>query len=74
MGWRWFKPWPGHGPWSWLPPWERPGWWFGRGWCWWWLLYKDPAVLEEYKKFLEEELEYIKRRIEDLKKKSGEGT
>jgi hypothetical protein len=18
-----------------LPPWQRPGWLFGRGWCWW---------------------------------------
>ncbi|RLI33122.1 hypothetical protein DRO51_00190 [Candidatus Bathyarchaeota archaeon] len=33
----WYGPWPGRGPWSWLPPWQRPGWLFGRGWCWWFL-------------------------------------
>ncbi|HID60478.1 MAG TPA: hypothetical protein EYP46_01285 [Hadesarchaea archaeon] len=31
----WFGPWPGRGPFSYLPPWQRPGWWFGRGACWW---------------------------------------
>jgi len=45
MGWRggryargfggWSSPWPGRGPFSFLPPWQRPGWWFGRGACWW---------------------------------------
>ncbi len=35
----WWGPWPGHGPFSYLPPWLRPGWWFGRGWCWWFYPY-----------------------------------
>ncbi|MEM1508154.1 MAG: hypothetical protein QW262_07920 [Candidatus Bathyarchaeia archaeon] len=37
-GWRgaggWTGLWPGRGPFSYLPPWQRPGWVFGRGWCW----------------------------------------
>ncbi|MEM3545948.1 MAG: hypothetical protein QW547_02385 [Candidatus Bathyarchaeia archaeon] len=41
-GWRgrkgsWIGPWPGRGPFSYLPPWQRPGWTFGRGWCWYYL-------------------------------------
>jgi hypothetical protein len=39
MGWGWrgrgMGLWPGRGPFSYLPPWQRPGWWFGRGACWW---------------------------------------
>jgi hypothetical protein len=38
-GWKgrrgWSGPWPGNGPFSHLPPWERPGWIYGRGYCWW---------------------------------------
>ena len=37
FGWGWrggWGPYPGRGPWSFLPPWMRPGWVFGRGWCW----------------------------------------
>ncbi len=38
-GWKgrrgWSGPWPGNGPFSHLPPWERPGWVYGRGYCWW---------------------------------------
>ncbi|MET1160047.1 MAG: hypothetical protein ABWW65_03715 [Thermoprotei archaeon] len=39
MGWRWgwSGPYPGRGPWSHLPPPLRPGWIFGRGWCWYYL-------------------------------------
>jgi hypothetical protein len=45
MAWGWFGrgrggwagPWPGRGPFSYLPPCQRPGWWFGRGACWWFL-------------------------------------
>ncbi len=39
MGWRWgwTGPYPGKGPWSYLPPPLRPGWVFGRGWCWYYL-------------------------------------
>lgn len=39
----WIGPYPGRGPFSYLPPWQRPGWIFGRGWCWrllryaWWI-------------------------------------
>ena len=33
----WIASHPGHGPWSHIPPWERPGWYFGGGWCWYWL-------------------------------------
>ncbi|MGQ9781797.1 MAG: hypothetical protein ACUVQ8_06050 [Nitrososphaeria archaeon] len=40
MGWRGgfrkgYGMWPGRGPFSYLPPWQRPGWFFGRGACWW---------------------------------------
>ena len=54
-GWRggqggWMSPWPGRGPFSYLPPWQRPGWIFGRGWCWrffgypmWWYWYGYPG-------------------------------
>lgn len=73
MGWGWRGPWPGKGPWSWLPPWMRPGW----RWWYWALRHAPPyppvdelSVLEEYKRFLEEELEYVKRRIEELKRGS----
>ena len=77
---RGWKRYPGFGPWSHLPPWERPGWKFGRGWCWWYLsqypgqypyesLSKEDEIrmLEEEAKFLEERLEEIKRRLEELK-------
>lgn len=75
-GWRRY---PGFGPWSHLPPWERPGWKFGRGWCWWYLSpyspYEVPEIskedeirmLEEEAKFLEDRLNEIKRRLEELK-------
>lgn len=79
MGWRW----PGRGPWSWLPPWLRPGWWFGRGLCW-WLLFGPPAyaltpadelkVLEDYKRILESELRELERRIEELKRELEKGS
>ncbi|MGB9759803.1 MAG: hypothetical protein ACPLZG_08285 [Thermoproteota archaeon] len=42
MAWGWwggygrgYGLWPGRGPFSYLPPWQRPGWYFGRGACWW---------------------------------------
>ena len=73
-GWRRY---PGFGPWSHLPPWERPGWKFGRGWCWWYLgyPYEVPEVskedeikmLEEEARFLEDRLNEIKRRLEELR-------
>jgi hypothetical protein len=79
MGWwRYRGPYPGHGPWSHLPPWERPGWWYGRGWCWWYARYpyalwpsKEDEIryLEEMKKYLTETvLKEIDRRLEELKK------
>lgn len=69
-GWRRY---PGFGPWSHLPPWERPGWRFGRGWCWMYLFQgmsreDELEMLEEEAKFLEERLNEIRRRIEELKK------
>ncbi|ADB57270.1 DUF5320 domain-containing protein [Archaeoglobus profundus] len=81
MWWRWRR-YPGHGPWSDLPPWERPGWKFGRGrgWCWWYMSRyledipeyapskeEEIRMLEDYARYLEQELERIKRRIRELK-------
>jgi hypothetical protein len=79
VGWgRWWGPYSGRGPWSYLPPPLRPGWWFGRGWCWWyfrypyppWLSREDEArYLEELKKYLSEVvLKEIDRRLEELRK------
>ncbi len=74
MWWRW-KRYPGFGPWSHLPPWERPGWKFGRGWCWWLLAQPELSreeelrMLEEMERALEEELREIRRRIEELRRK-----
>jgi hypothetical protein len=80
----WWGRYPGRGPWSHLPPYERPGWWYGRGWCWWygrypyipahpyvsWWSREDEArYLEELKKYLTEVvLKEIDKRLEELKK------
>jgi hypothetical protein len=80
----WWGRYPGRGPWSHLPPYERPGWWYGRGWCWWYSRYpyipahpyvpwwsrEDEArYLEELKKYLTEVvLKEIDKRLEELKK------
>ncbi|QOJ79734.1 hypothetical protein IG193_01345 [Infirmifilum lucidum] len=72
MGWWRRGRWPGNGPWAHLPPWERPGWIYGPGYCWraygvpGWYYWRsvlgsaapqdEARVLEEYKRFLEEEL------------------
>ncbi len=63
--WNW-KKWPGWGPFSDLPPWERPGWKYGRGWC--WLYWKDYLESNE-KKMLEEEKKYLEERIKELEEK-----
>ncbi len=66
---------PGFGPWSNLPPWERPGWKFGRGWC--WKYYSQPVgltkeeeirLLEDEARFLEERLNEIRKRLDELRK------
>lgn len=83
--WRtWFGPWPGRGPFRHLPPWQRPGWYFGRGWCW---QYMHPywrhaptritpeseiEALEAYKADLEEELRGVEARIKELKEHAKE--
>jgi hypothetical protein len=70
----WWKHWPGRGPWRHLPSWERPGWIYGRGWCWSWI--KPPSredeirYLEELKKYITEVvLKEIDRRLEELRGK-----
>ncbi|MEL9908204.1 MAG: hypothetical protein QXP97_00120 [Desulfurococcus sp.] len=78
MAWRYPSTWPGHGPWNHLPPWRRPGWYMGRGWCWWYRPdYPLPPIgreeelryLEEFKKYLTDVvLKDIDRRIEELKR------
>ena len=73
---------PGFGPWSHLPPWERPGWKFGRGWCWWYYMQGEPVappapgltkedeirLLEDEARYLEERLNEIRRRLDELRK------
>ena len=56
--------WPGRGPWSYLPPWERPGWYYGRGWCWNYM--DDKLWLENYRDFLRSELQYVEERLKEL--------
>lgn len=71
-------PYPGNGPWSYLPPWERPGWKYGRGWCWWYLGSQAPAPYvappwidkDTELKYLEDLKKQIEARIEELKKTS----
>ena len=72
-GWR--GPWPGNGPWSHLPPWERPGWRYGRGWCWQYLGTPVPEsnqqnleieYLKQEKRVLEEELKNIEERLKEI--------
>jgi glutathione S-transferase len=86
MGWGWCGrgPYPGRGPWSWLPPWQRPGWYFGRGWCWWYLYwlygpywpYYPPGLtvsdLESYRKWLEEARARLDRELQELEKRIKE--
>ncbi|MGC8557144.1 MAG: DUF5320 domain-containing protein [Fervidicoccus sp.] len=75
-----FGTYPGNGPWSNLPPWERPGWKYGRGWCWQgygrvaWPYSESPLnkeeeirYLEEQKKYLEDSLKEIDERLKVLK-------
>jgi hypothetical protein len=89
MGWGWWGrgPYPGRGPWSWLPPWERPGWYFGRGWCWWWLYARAPpppppqpyyppwltaSDLEAYRKWLEDVRARLDQELQELEKRIKE--
>jgi hypothetical protein len=77
-------PYPGRGPWSHLPPWERPGWWYGRGRCWYWLapywrgpipyppISKEDEIryLEELKRYITDVvLKDIDKRLEELRGK-----
>ncbi len=62
----WYGPWPGRGPWSGLPPWERPGWVYGRGWCWWYYYGDDRKWLESYRDYLRRELEYVENKLKEL--------
>ncbi|MEM4463207.1 MAG: hypothetical protein QXR98_03115 [Fervidicoccaceae archaeon] len=73
---------PGNGPWSDLPPWERPGYWYGRGWCYGLPFRYTPTYArgffskEEELRYLEDLRKYITdfvlkdidSRIEELKK------
>jgi hypothetical protein len=83
--WRnWSGTYPGGGPFSHLPPWQRPGWYFGRRWCWryFYPYWKDaPAAikseidaLEAYKAGLEEELKDVEARIKELKESMSKET
>ena len=67
-GWRWWRRgrWPGNGPFSYLPPWERPGWVYGRGWCWQYLNLEIERnkTLEERIEKLEEEIKKLREEIE----------
>ncbi|MGC9115376.1 MAG: hypothetical protein ACP5HH_05180 [Fervidicoccaceae archaeon] len=89
MGWwgrgmgGWRGPYPGNGPWGYLPPWERPGWKYGRGWCWWYLgtpSAAPPAVAAPWidrtaeLKYLEDLKKKIDERIEELKKSMQESS
>jgi hypothetical protein len=86
-GWWGRGPYPGRGPWSWLPPWERPGWHFGRGWCWWWLYARAPpppppqpyyppwltaSDLEAYRKWLEDVRARLDQELQELEKRVKE--
>jgi len=65
---------PGFGPWSYLPPWERPGWKYGRGWCWrtfWWHPLYGLREEDEIK-MLEDEARYLEERLEEIRKRLGE--
>lgn len=72
----WWESHSGHGPWRHLPPWKRPGYWFGRSWCWWsyphappWLDREDEIkYLEDLKKYINDVvLREIDRRLQELK-------
>jgi len=68
---RWVGSWTGRGPFSYLPPWHRPGWLFGRGMCRpFFNVSKEEEILilENDAKVLEQELERIRKRLEELKK------
>ncbi|MFP3268661.1 MAG: hypothetical protein RXO29_03615 [Desulfurococcales archaeon] len=87
MSWRgWKGPYPGNGPWSHLPPYERPGYWYGRGWCWRTAPYgyvppypgafpsteDELRYLEDLRKYISEVvLKDLDSRIEELKKALG---
>lgn len=67
MGWHGihsWNPYPGRGPWAHLPPWERPGWWYGKWRCWYWLApyWRRPVPYPPINK--EDEIRYL----EDLKR------
>lgn len=61
----------GRGPFGHLPPWHRPSWWLSGGMC--CSLFKiskeeEVLMLENESKILEQELERIRKRLEELKK------
>lgn len=76
-------PWPGNGPFSHLPPWQRPGWVYGRGYCW-TGVYPNVAattprnpemesqILMNQKGLLEEQLKSIQERLEQIEKRLTE--
>ncbi|MBE9391248.1 DUF5320 domain-containing protein [Fervidicoccus fontis] len=81
MGWwgrgwgRGWSPYPGNGPFSYLPPWERPGWKYGRGWCWWYYGYpyssSYPYPVAPFWADKSAELRYLedmRKYLEDVKK------
>jgi len=73
MPWFW-RCWPGNGPWSDLPPWERPGWLFGRGWCWQYFIntstLNEREILENEKRYLEEKIKEIENKLKELEGKT----
>ncbi len=69
LGWYGWSEWPGRGPFSYLPPWQRPGWLLSP---WWGLSLTKEQELEILKNemdFLNQQIERIKARIEELEKK-----
>lgn len=84
MGWRgWANQWPGRGPFSNLPPWQRPGWFYGRGAC--WYLYgpnaivqpiikpeDEAALLTQQKTRIEEQLKLMQEALKKIQERLDE--
>jgi hypothetical protein len=75
--------WPGNGPFRHLPPWERPGWLYGRGYCWYGVYpnvtgmapsnpQTESRILQSQRELLEQQLKSLQERLTQIEKRLSE--